>query len=68
MLHLTKLAVGVRDIDHLHELQEERAIRNPPLRHRTRNFPRRHQEVIDGGSILGDQRQHAGAATHSRHH
>jgi hypothetical protein len=51
MLHLTKLAVGVRDIDHLHELQEERAVRNPPLRHRTRNFPRRHEELIDGGSM-----------------
>ena len=51
MLHLTKLAVGVRDIDHLRELQAERADRNPPLRHRTRSFPRRHQEVLDGGSI-----------------
>ena len=51
MLHLTKLAVGVRDIDHLRELQAERAERNPPLRHRTRSFPRRHQEVIDGGSM-----------------
>ena len=51
MLHLTKLAVGVRDIDHLRELQSERAQTNPPLRHRTRAFPRRHQEVIDGGSM-----------------
>jgi hypothetical protein len=51
MLHLTKLAVGVRDIEHLRELQVERALRNPPLRHRTRSFPRRHQEVIDGGSM-----------------
>jgi hypothetical protein len=51
MLHLTKLAVGVRDIDHLRDLQAERAVRSPPLRHRTRNFPRRHQEVIDGGSM-----------------
>ena len=51
MLHLTKLAVGVRDIDHLRVLQAERADRSPPLRHRTRNFPRRHQEVIDGGSM-----------------
>jgi len=51
MLHLTKLAVGVRDIDHLRELQAERAQTNPPLRHRTRSFPRRHQEVIDGGSM-----------------
>ncbi len=51
MLHLTKLAVGVRDIAHLRELQAARAQRNPPLRHRTRNFPRRAAEVIDGGSI-----------------
>jgi hypothetical protein len=32
-------------------LQSERAESNPPLRHRTRNFPRRHQEVINGGSM-----------------
>ena len=51
MLHITKLAVGVRDIAHLRELQEDRAVRNPPLRHRTRNFPRRAAEVVDGGSI-----------------
>jgi hypothetical protein len=51
MLHLTKLAVGVRDIEHLRELQTERALRNPPLRHRTRNFPRRRDDVVDGGSI-----------------
>jgi len=51
MLHLTKLAVGVRDIEHLRELQSERVKRNPPLRHRTRNFPRRKDEVMDGGSI-----------------
>jgi hypothetical protein len=51
MLHLTKLAVGVRDIHHLRDLQAERAVRSPPLRHRTRSFPRRSQEVIDGGSM-----------------
>ena len=51
MLHLTKLAVGVRDIEHLRDLQSERAESNPPLRHRTRNFPRRNQEVINGGSM-----------------
>lgn len=51
MLHLTKLAVGVRDIDHLRDLQAERLDTNPPLRHRTRNFPRRREEVIDGGSM-----------------
>jgi hypothetical protein len=51
MLHLTKLAVGVRDIAHLRELQAQRAVQNPPLRHRTRNFPRRASEVTAGGSI-----------------
>jgi hypothetical protein len=51
MLHLTKLAVGVRDISHLRELQAERAVHNPPLRHRTRNFPRRAAEVTAGGSL-----------------
>ena len=51
MLHLTKLAVGVRDIDHIRALQAERARTNPPLRHRTRSFPRRKDEVLDGGSM-----------------
>jgi hypothetical protein len=51
MLHLTKLAVGVRDTDHLRELQAVRMRDHPPLRHRTRNFPRRRVEVLDGGSL-----------------
>ena len=51
MLHLTKLAVGVRDTDHLREFQARRMREQPPLRHRTRNFPRRSAEVIDGGSL-----------------
>lgn len=51
MLHLTKLAVGVRDIDHLRDLQAERMRTTPPLRHRTRNFPRRRDEIVDGGSL-----------------
>jgi len=51
MLHLVKLAVGVRDIGQLRSLQAERAVRTPPLRHRTRNIPRRAAEVTDGGSI-----------------
>lgn len=51
MLHVAKLAVGVRDIDHLRALQTERARTTPPLRHRTRNFPRRRDEVLDGGSL-----------------
>jgi len=51
MLHLAKLAVGVRDLDHLRAIQAERAARSPPLRHRTRNFPRRAGEVTEGGSL-----------------
>jgi hypothetical protein len=51
MLHIAKLAVGVRDIDHIRALQAERLRTHPPLRHRTRNFPRRGQEVLDGGSL-----------------
>jgi hypothetical protein len=51
MLHLTKLAVGVRDIDHLREVQALRMREHPPLRHRTRNFPRRRTDILDGGSM-----------------
>jgi hypothetical protein len=51
MLHVTKLAVGVRDTDHLRELQALRMRDHPPLRHRTRNFPRRRAEIIEGGSM-----------------
>ena len=51
MLHLLKLSVGIRDIAHLRQVQAERRKTNPPLRHRTRNFPRRATEVCSGGSI-----------------
>jgi hypothetical protein len=51
MLHLTKLAVGVRDVDHLRAWQAERLRERVPLRHRTRSFPRRRAEVLDGGSM-----------------
>lgn len=51
MLHLIKLAVGIRDIAHLAAVQQARAATDPPLRHRTRNVPRRAAEILDGGSI-----------------
>ena len=51
MLHMMKLAVGVRDPAHLRTLQAARRAADPPLRHRTRNFPRRRDEIIDGGSM-----------------
>ena len=51
MLHLTKLAVGARDADHLRDLQAARLRERSPLRHRTRSFPRHRSEVIEGGSM-----------------
>lgn len=51
MLHLIKLAVGVRDVAHLGEIQARRAAADPPLRHQTRNMPKRAVEILDGGSI-----------------
>jgi hypothetical protein len=51
MLHLMKLAVGIRDIAHLRDVQAARGRADPPLRHRTRHHPRRAEAVLDGGSI-----------------
>jgi hypothetical protein len=51
MMHLMKLAVGVRDVAHLRAIQAARANADPPLRHRTRTAPKRAEEVCDGGSI-----------------
>jgi hypothetical protein len=51
MLHIIKLAVGVRDLAHLAELQQVRAKSDPPLRHQTRNTPKRAEEITAGGSI-----------------
>ena len=50
MVHLIKLAVGVRDLDHLREVQAARAA-VAPLRHLTRSFPRRRDEIVAAGSI-----------------
>ena len=51
MMNIVKLAVGVRDLAHLAEIQQARAKSDPPLRHKTRNSPKRAQEIIAGGSI-----------------
>lgn len=51
MIHLVKLSVGIRDVAHLREVQSNRLHRNPPLRHQTRSFPRRADEIKAGGSI-----------------
>jgi hypothetical protein len=51
MLHLCKLAVGARDLNQLRLFQAERLRVEAPLRHRTRNAPRRAAEVLAGGSL-----------------
>lgn len=51
MLHLLKLSVGTRDIAGLAAWQAQRAASDPPLRHQTRQRPKRAAEIIDGGSI-----------------
>ncbi len=51
MLHMIKLAVGVRDVEHLAAIQAARAANDPPLRHQTRNMPKRAAEITAGGSI-----------------
>lgn len=51
MLHVIKLAVGIRTMTHLRAVQAARGAAYPPLRHQTRNMPRRAGEIVDGGSI-----------------
>jgi hypothetical protein len=57
-LHIVKLAVGIRDVDHLAEVQIRRLadIRarlggEAKLWHKTRHGPRRGRELLDGGSM-----------------
>ena len=52
MLHILKLAVGARDVAALAEFQRIRMKTDPPLRHRTRNMPKRAEEIIAGGSMF----------------
>ena len=51
MVHLAKLAVGIRDIGHLRQVQAAQSLARLPLRHRTRNTPRRTEDVLAGGSL-----------------
>jgi hypothetical protein len=56
-LHIIKIAVGIDDIPHLRRVQKDRlaiaraAGAKPKLRHMTRMFPSRADEITDGGSI-----------------
>jgi len=52
MLHIMKLAVGARDVADMRRWQAQRASDDPPLRHKTRNFPRRAPEIVGGGSMF----------------
>lgn len=51
MLHLIKLSVGPKDVAALAALQQERLRTDPPLRAWTRMFPKRIDQITDGGSI-----------------
>jgi len=51
VLHLIKLSVGPKDVAALAALQKERLRSDPPLRAWTRMFPKRIEELTQGGSI-----------------
>jgi hypothetical protein len=51
MVHLSKLAVGIRDVTHLQSVQSRRLADEGQLYHRTRLAPRRIDELLAGGSI-----------------
>ena len=54
-LHILKLSVGIQSIDHLELAQADKLAvarhGKGRLWHRTRNTPRRMEELLDGGSI-----------------
>ena len=50
-LHLVKLSVGATCLEDLRRWQSHWGAVHPPLRHTTRNFPRRAAELLEGGSI-----------------
>lgn len=56
-LHMVKMAVGIDSLDHLAAVQKQRratlkAERGKPiLIHKTRNYPKRAEDILDGGSM-----------------
>ena len=57
VVHLVKMAVGIKNFGHLTQVQKNRlqdlrkAGEPPILRHWTRNFPTRAEEICSGGSL-----------------
>lgn len=51
MINLIKLCVGPKDVAELRARQAQRVKDDPPLRAWTRSFPKRIDEICDGGSI-----------------
>jgi hypothetical protein len=50
-LHLLKIAVGVESVEHLAELQAARKKKLGRIVHFTRHYPKRADELLDGGSM-----------------
>jgi hypothetical protein len=56
-LHMVKMAVGIDSLDHLAAVQKQRRANlkaergKPILIHKTRNYPKRAEEILSGGSI-----------------
>jgi hypothetical protein len=56
-LHLIKMAVGIDSLDHLAAVQKQRRATlkvergKPVLIHKTRNYPKRAEEILAGGSM-----------------
>jgi hypothetical protein len=50
-LHLLKMCVGIDDLAQLRAVRKQRRKTQPECVHRTRNFPRRAAEILDGGSL-----------------
>lgn len=53
-LHIRKLCVGAQSIEDLAQWQASRLRLGGDLYHRTRTWPRRHQEVLSNGELAGD--------------
>jgi hypothetical protein len=50
-LHLLKMCVGIDDLEQLRRFRAKRRKTQPDCLVRTRNLPRRGEEVLDGGSL-----------------